>query len=616
MKFIEFNKDKCDSCYKCLRVCPTKAISFNLSDRKIIDSLCIKCGLCESSCPQEALTIRSQTDEVLSWIRLGEQVSVSIAPSFVGAFGLKDPTHMAGVLRKIGFINIEETAVGAEIIASHYDQVIHNYAPLEHETVSSFITSCCPSANYLVEEYYPTLIPHIIPVVSPMIAHGRLMKKHYGTDHKIVFIGPCLAKMAEAEEIAGAIDAVITFEELEHMMKQFNLDLSQQESSHFDGASSIRGCSFPLGGSLREKSGQYREDKHLRYIHVDGIENCMKILDELSSGVLKQCVIELNSCAGSCVNGPDMPKNKLQRYERELYMRNYIESKKETANKERATNEVANEVTKEVTKEATREATKETTDVERSIQWSKDIPFIESSLDISRRFTDKQLKQKEPNKDEIKQILVRMGKFSKSDELNCGACGYKTCDEKSRAVFHGYSDSETCLPYLRKKAESMQSIMIENSPNVVCVIDKNLTIIEVNPSFLKLFNPELLPTLGMPIEMYITHPIFQRVMETQKTEYNQTIFVQENSRHFIMNIIYLDESERMIAFMTDITQEMDRQEEFSRVKNETLLKTQEVIDKQMRVAQEIASLLGETTAETKMSLLSLKKLVMNDRGVY
>lgn len=593
MKFIQFDKEKCDSCYKCLRVCPTKAISFSKEDRKIVDALCIKCGLCEASCPQDALTIRSQLDEVFGWIKEHKKVSVSIAPSFVGAFGLNEPTVMATALRKLGFNHIEETAIGAEIIAEHYDRVIENYVQthsLEDEQEKepqSFITSCCPSANYLVEEYYPSLIPYIIPVVSPMIAHGRQMKTMYGPEEKVVFIGPCLAKMAEAEEMAGAIDAVITFEELEMMFQAYHIELNVQADSFFDQEGSIRGCGFPLGGSLRRKEGSYRDDTLLRYIHVDGIENCTHILNELKSGALSNCVIELNSCSGSCVNGPDMPKNKLKRYERELYMRQYMKRKR-----------------LEVT----------AVDALMEESESKKLPGV--SISIHRTFSDKQLKQVEPRREEIIRIMNKMGKYSIQDELNCGACGYTTCNEKAKAVFYGYSDHETCLPFLRKKAESMQSIMIENSPNVVALIDNNLTIIEVNPSFLKLFNPQKLDVIGLPIELFINHSIFSKVIESKQTEYNQKIYLQESQRFFIVNIIYLEENQRMIVFMTDISQEMQRQEEFSRVKEETLLKTQEVIDKQMRVAQEIASLLGETTAETKMSLLGLKKLVMNDRGVY
>lgn len=579
MKFIEFDKEKCDNCYKCLRVCPTKAISFSKDDRKIVDALCIKCGLCEASCPQDALHIRSQLTEVFSWIKDGKNVSVSIAPSFVGAFGLEEPTVMATVLRKLGFNHIEETALGADIIAEHYDKVIDQYINSKQKPENcSFITSCCPSANYLVEEYYPSLTPYIIPVVSPMIAHGRLMKKHYGEAEKIVFIGPCLAKMAEAEEMAGAIDAVITFEELDVMIDEFQIDMKQENPSYFEYTSSIRGAAFPLGGSLRQKEGSYRNDSLLRYIHVDGIDNCKNILNELKSGSLNQCVIELNSCSGSCVNGPDMPKNKLKRYERELYLRQYMNRKKN-----------------------------EPLAIKNNERFE---------VEIHRSFSDKQLKQVEPRRDEIIQIMNKMGKYSMHDELNCGACGYTTCNEKAKAVFYGYSDHETCLPFLRKKAESMQSIMIENSPNVVALIDNNLTIIEVNPSFLKLFNPQNLDVIGLPIEMFINHSIFSNVLESKQTEHNHKIYLQEANRYFIVNIIYLEANQRMIVFMTDISKEMQRQEEFSRVKEETLLKTQEVIDKQMRVAQEIASLLGETTAETKMSLLGLKQLVMSDRGVY
>lgn len=253
MKFIEFDKEKCDNCYKCLRICPTKAISFNKEDRKIMDHLCIKCGLCQTSCPREALKIKSRLEEVMSLINQGEKIAVSIAPSFVGAFALENPGSMAHALKAIGFTYIEETAIGAEMVADLYDEYI------EKGDGRNIITSCCPSANYLIEQHYPFLISSIIPVVSPMIAHGLSLKKRYGKDTKVVFIGPCLAKMAEAEEIQGAIDSVLTFEELDKLIKKKERRLYDYEPMEFDYVSQSRGRAFPLGGSLK-KSGHTNED--------------------------------------------------------------------------------------------------------------------------------------------------------------------------------------------------------------------------------------------------------------------------------------------------------------------------------------------------------------------
>ncbi len=578
MKFIEFDKDKCDNCYKCLRICPTKAISFNKAERKIMDALCIKCGLCQASCPQEALKITSQLSRVKSMIESDARVVVSIAPSFVGAFGLVEPGKMVSALKKLGFNHVEETAFGAEIIAGYYDECI------EKNIQKNYITSCCPSANYLIEEYYPMLIPYVIPVVSPMIAHGRSIKQRYGQEAKVVFIGPCLAKMAEAEELPGSIDAVVTFEELELLFKSEKISLITCDIDTFDAVGSQRGRAFPLGGSLRNPKYERREDQTLRFIHVDGIDNCKEVLDELRLGNIEHCCIEMNICDGSCINGPDMPKNYLGRFQKELYMREYAKQKTGAWI-------MANTI-KEPSK------------------------MDEENLEIFRTFTDLQKNQQEPNILIVREIMRKMGKYSTKDELNCGACGYKACYDKAKAVYFGYSDIETCLPYLREKAESLQSVMIENSPNGVLVIDNDLTIKEVNPSFNQLFNEEQLPVKDMPIQLFLNDQIFIDDIKENLYIKNKKIYFNESNRYFIINMVCLEETNQRIIFLTDITGDEKRRKEFNAAKEKTLSKTQEVIDKQMRVAQEIASLLGETTAETKMSLKSLNQLFMHDGGEF
>jgi PAS domain S-box-containing protein len=208
--------------------------------------------------------------------------------------------------------------------------------------------------------------------------------------------------------------------------------------------------------------------------------------------------------------------------------------------------------------------------------------------------------------------MKEMGKYSDNDELNCGACGYATCKEKAKAVFQGRSDIENCLSYLRSKAESRHSLMIDNSPNALCTIDKQLNIKETNPTFEAIFNPEKLKLIGMPISTCLDESLFCEVLLEQQSINGRKIYLEEVDKHFIVNIIYHDKEKMALAFFTDITSSEKKKEEFEKVKNETLEKTQDVINKQMRVAQEIASLLGETTAETKMSLKSLKDLVMKE----
>jgi len=565
MNFIDFDENKCDSCYKCLRICPTKAISFNKDKRSIIDDLCIKCGHCQESCPQGALKIHSSMSIVEKLIDEGEEVVVSLAPSFAGAFGLDDPLRVVGALKDMGVKFVEETAIGAGMVAQEYDRYI------DESDDNVFITSCCPSAYYLIEQHYPYLTSMIIPIVSPMIAHGRSIKARYGQEVKVVFMGPCLAKMAEAEEVEGVIDCVITFDEFYQRQREMSKSLRDYAPEPFDAVSYKRGKAFPMGGSLERTS---QSGKILHNIRVDGADACKNILQEIRSGSISNCCVEINICEGSCMNGPDMPKNHMGRFARELYMQKYIN----------ASPSIESEAIK------------------------IDTPIM------ARTFSDRQLKEAEPNIQMVRAVMNKMGKYSEEDELNCGACGYSTCYDKAKAVFKGYSEIDTCMPYLREKAVSMQNIMIENSPNAVILIDEKLQIKEVNPSFSRMLNKDGLPFEDMPIKLFVDHPIFDQVKEEQTSIQNRKIYIEDQQSYFLANVVYMEDNKTILAFLTDITIEEQSKQEFVRVKEETLRKTQEVIDKQMRVAQEIASLLGETTAETKMSLKSLNELVMNDGG--
>lgn len=568
MKFIEFDESKCDNCLKCLRICPTKAISFNDSKRAIIDELCIKCGLCQAHCPQNALSIKNQIEEIIMKINDGIKTAVSIAPSFVGAFDMQDIGQMVGALKLLGFDVVEETAIGAEIVSSNYEKEISN------NSYKNIITSCCPSANYLVEQHYSELIPYMMPFVSPMVAHGRYLKQRYGEETFTVFIGPCLAKMAEAEEMKGAIDAVITFEELYQWFSREKINLKEIEAISFDLCGTMRGKSYPMGGSLMSNNLRDVINSNYRYLHVNGIENCKDLFEELKTRDLENYCIEVNICNGGCMNGPEMPNNGRKRYEREKYMLNHI----------------------------------------KQLDCNNPFYYRENEIEVKRTFENRQVNHKDPDRNVIKEILKKMGKYTEQDHLNCCACGYQSCEEKAKAVYYGYSDSNNCLPYLREKAVSMQSVMIENSPNAVCIIDSNLTIVENNPSFDSIFNDMAIRLTGMPIYAFMEDTLFEKALKEKKSIKGKKIYLDDINKHFIINIIYLEKENRLLAFFTDISKLEKKKEELEKVKEETLQKTQEVINKQMRVAQEIASLLGETTAETKMSLNSLKNLVLSDEG--
>jgi iron only hydrogenase large subunit-like protein len=561
VKLIEFDKSLCDSCYKCLRGCPTKAISFYENTREIVDDLCIKCGLCQLNCPQNALKFRNPINSIMGTLKSNRKTAVSIAPSYVGAFDMDDSDSMAGALKALGFDYVEETSVGAQIVFEKYKELV------DESDYENIITTCCPAANYYIESHYPKLIENMLPVVSPMIAHGRYMKEKYTKDCFVVFIGPCLAKMAEADETSDAIDAVITFDELQKWFEKENIVLNEQLPVSFDEYGSKIGKAYPI--TVNPTEG--KDKSSYRYVKVDGTNQCKTMMEELSDNSIKGCLIEMNVCEGGCLNGPEMPKNNKHRYEREMMLINSIKK-----NKDRAS--------------------------------LRDINNI--SISINRDFKSRKIEYAIPDNNTLKKIMRQMGKYIEHDELNCGACGYQTCYEKAIAIYNNRSDVHNCMAYLRGKAESISSNMIENSPNAVCTVNSELIITEHNPSFDKIFNNKSIKIVGMPIGYFADEILISKAIKSKKSIKGKKIFEKDVKRHFIINVIYYEPEDIAHVFFTDITVNELKKEELEKVKKETLIRTQEVIDKQMRVAQEIAGLLGETTAETKMSLKSLRDLLL------
>lgn len=570
MKFIEFNSKKCDECYKCLRVCPTKAIVFTDSRRDIVDDLCIKCGLCQASCPQGALKIQNDQYKVKKHIKLGRRIMISLAPSYAAAFKIDDPKKLITALRFLGAERIEETAVAAEFVSQMYN----NY--IERNPNKNVLTTCCPSANYLVQYYYPELLDYMLPVVSPMIAHGKMLKEQYGQDAYVVFVGPCLAKKAEAEAFQGAVDAVLTFNELKEWLDEMNIDLEGLEPGTFDIEATIRGMAYPMGGSLFENDRKTPINEQYELVRIDGIDRCKDLLVALRDSEVSGYCVEMNICSGSCVNGPDMPHDGQTSFERHDRMNKYLSEHKDFTS------------------------------------LPEEIQLKGATTNLCRSFKAKPFSLKTPDQETIKQILFKIEKYSEKDYLNCGSCGYDTCIDKAIAVYNNLSNPQMCLPYLRKKAESLSSAIFEHTPNLVLIADHELILQEYNPTFEKLFGIDGISLKGMPLMAFIDEAPFKLCAETKSSIIGQRMPLPRSNQVFYCNAVYTDRF--ILGILTDITQYEKSREELAKVKEKTLSACQEVIDKQMRVAQEIASLLGETTAETKVNLNRLKEIVLHEEG--
>ncbi|MBS4537750.1 4Fe-4S binding protein [Clostridium sp. D2Q-11] len=574
MNFLNFSKANCKNCYKCLRYCPVKAIQIKNEQATIVEERCIGCGQCMRICPQEARNIKSDLYEVRDAITENKKVIVSIAPSFSGAFDVDNALKIISGLRELGFKVVEETAIGADVVTDLYRKHI------KENNLKNIITTSCPSSCYLIEKYYPSIMKYMIPIVSPMLAHGKILKKHYGMDSFVVFMGPCTAKKIEASNFqhSSVIDAVLTFEEISEWFERENIDLNSLEPSTLDNFTTDDGISYPLKGGVIHNLLQGELEKEYSLITVDGIDECIEVFDSLKNNTLDRVCIEAHVCKGSCIGGPAMPKEQTDFYKRKYKVRNYVSQRKE--------NIVISDGKKYDNKE-----------------------FI-------KRFFDRSIINNKISQEDIEKTLRDMGKNSKLDELNCGACGYDTCKDKARAIIEGMAEMNMCLPYMRSKAESLKNVIFEKSPNGIMLIDENLNVKEFNPAAEKLFNIQSSFIKDKPISLIIDEEIFNNVRRTKEDIIRQKVYYDEYGLVLIQNIMYLSDQNIILAIMIDATIEESNKKELHRVKEKTIDAAQSVIEKQMRVAQEIASLLGETTAETKMILTKLKNITNGEMGDF
>ncbi len=555
---LTLKKSNCKNCYKCIRHCPVKAIRFSGNQAHIIGNECILCGQCFVVCPQNAKQIVDETEKVKVLLQGPNPVIVSLAPSFVVNYEGVGIQSMRDALQKLGFYDVEETAIGATIVKNEYERM------LKEEERDVLITSCCHSVNLLVQKYFPSCLEYLADVVSPMQAHCNDIKKRF-PNAKTVFIGPCVAKKDEAEHYEGIVDAVLTFEELTNWMKDAGIELKQEK----DMTAESRARFFPTtGGVLKTMADKVTG---YTYVAIDGVENCMNVLRDIESGKIHKCFIEMSACVGSCTGGPVMEK-----YHKTSAVLDYMKIA-----------DYAGEKDFDVVQP-------------KAVELKKHFEYIERRL-------------QQPTESEIYNVLRQMGKFKPSDELNCGSCGYNSCREKAIAIYQGKSEISMCLPFLKDKAESFSDTIVKNTPNGIIVLNENLEVQQINEAARKLMNIRSSSDILGDQVVRILDPIaFMQVLRNGRDICGQRVYLAEYKRYVEQSVVYDRDSHLLIGIMRDITDEEIEREKKESISRQTIEVADNVVEKQMRIVQEIASLLGETAAETKIALSKLKESINNE----
>lgn len=554
---LTLKKSNCKNCYKCIRHCPVKSIRFSGNQAHIIDNECILCGHCFVVCPQNAKQITDETEKVKVLLQGEEPVIASLAPSFIANYDGVGIEAMREALKKLGFADVEETAIGATIVKTEYERM------LREDSKDIIITSCCHSINLLIQKYFPSALPYLADVLSPMQAHCQSIKRRM-PNAKTVFIGPCVAKKDEADHYKGLVDAVLTFEELTNWLSREGVTL-RQEMDHDEQS---RARFFPTAGGVLKTMRQ--DAPGYTYLALDGVENCIQALRDIESGKIHHCFIEMNACVGGCIGGPVMEK----------YHKNPVKDYISVA------------------------------------QYAGDKDFDIQQPDFMRlrkSFSPIDRESQMPSETEIYAILRQMGKFKPSQELNCGSCGYNTCREKAIAIYQGKADASMCLPYLKDKAESFSDTIVKNTPNGLIVLNENLEVQQINSAARKIMNiRSASDVLGDQVIRILDPTVFMNVLRSGIGVYDQRQYLAEYKRYVEQTVVYDRESHLLICIMRDVTNEEREREKKENISRQTIEVADKVVDKQMRIVQEIASLLGETAAETKIALSKLKESISNE----
>ena len=554
--FLTLKKSNCKNCYKCIRHCPVKSIRFSANQAHIIGNECILCGQCFVVCPQNAKEIASELEKVKVLIQSGDPVFVSLAPSFIANYDGIGINGMRSALKKLGFADAEETAIGATIVKTEYERM------LAAETRDVVISSCCHSVNLLVQKYFPDEIKNLADVLSPMQAHAKDIKRRH-PNAKVVFVGPCVAKKDEAEYYNGIVDAVLTFEEVTEWLKAEKIELV----ADMDDYEKSRARFFPTTGGILKTMARQAD---YTYLAIDGVENCIAALKDIESGKIHKCFIEMSACVGSCVGGPVMEKY------RRSPVKDYAAVSRYAGKKD----------------------------------FYVEMPDDES---VKKEFTAIELRNGAPSEEEITAILKKMGKTRPEDELNCGSCGYNTCREKAAAIYHGKAEISMCLPYLKDKAESFSDCIVNNTPNGLIVVNDNLEVQQINPTARKIMNVRSSSdVLGETIDRILDPAPFRRVLNSKRSLRNERAYLADYKKYVEETIVYDTTYNMLVCIMRDITDEEAEREKKESISRQTVEVADKVVDKQMRIVQEIASLLGETAAETKIALTKLKESISDE----
>jgi iron only hydrogenase large subunit-like protein len=542
------NKAQCRDCYRCVRVCPVKAIRMHGGQAAVVEERCIDCGTCVRECPQHAKSFRDDVDRTVRLLASGVRVAASVAPSFAAVYPEWQQRRLTSALRRLGFCYVGETAIGAYQVARETAAIV------AAQPNRALICTACPAVVRFVERYRPELVANLVPVVSPMLAHARHIRRRLGDDVRVVFIGPCVAKKAEADrpEFAGLVDCALTFAELAQWFQREGIDLAEGEESDFDEIPAGPSRLFPLVGGCVRTAG-WSTDLLAGEVRVaSGFSEVCTALDALGEESVPH-VLEPLFCVQGCINGPAMPDA------RNLFNRRG-----------------------DVLRYAAAAPGPSPAECRRP--------------ELSTRFTSRAANEPAVSEEQIRAALEMTGKVRDEDQLNCGACGYANCRDKAVAVIRGLAEPEMCIPHMKRLAEQRADRIVDTSPNGIVILDEHLKILRMNSAFRKFFMCSD-ALYGQSISNLLDPEPFERLASGQDQLIETTV---EHRRYNLVchQVMYpLREERQFVGIFVNVTHSRNNEEKLDHLRTQTILQAQELLEHQLQMAENIARFLGESTAK-------------------
>lgn len=564
-------KNNCQDCYKCIKECPVKSIKIENTSASIRYEYCTYCGHCLTICPANAKKLRDDTQEIITALQNKEQLIISLAPSYISEFPNVNEDSFIAAAKEMGFYGVSETALGAEKVSKATKEW------LKQQPQGVYISSCCTAAVHFICKYYPEKKHLLAPIDTPMVAHAKMLKKHY-PNCKVVFVGPCVAKKKECDMNDSIVDYALTYKEFVEMMDWFGVDFdftNPTEDDVFIPQRANKGCLFPVDGGMianmiksEEVASINNNNSPISYMTFSGVKNIKEIIEDADRfEISNKLFLELMICEGGCIKGPGTLNDK----------------------------SVASKRIK----------------VFSSLKKEHPLPTVEENLslfdgiDVSTSFDSIAAPPVIEYPDaKIEEALQSVNKFSKQAELNCSGCGYDNCREFAKALIDGRAESSMCISFMRSVAFSKTNILLRKIPYGVVIVDENMQIVDSNEKFINILGEEAqfihenVPNLvGADARKLIPFSyLFEKVLKNGTDQIEQD--VRYNDKYLNVSVMTVQSGKTVCGIVQNMHEPEVR-------KDLVINRTREVILRNLKVVQQIAFLLGENASFTETMLNSI-----------